>query len=69
MCELCNGSHVMHIQTSYSTKYQDCPVCGPYPDADARLVALYNRFFPTDYVNDIEEMKMRLSDCQTAFAG
>ncbi|MBB6446495.1 hypothetical protein HNR53_003154 [Bacillus benzoevorans] len=48
MCELCKGTHVIHIYTSYSIKFAPCPICRPHQDADARFLALYQKFFIED---------------------
>jgi hypothetical protein len=31
MCELCNGTYVVHEVENYSYKFAGCPVCGPEP--------------------------------------
>ena len=31
MCELCNGTHVVHQFEGYSYRFTCCPVCGPEP--------------------------------------
>jgi hydrogenase maturation factor HypF (carbamoyltransferase family) len=32
MCELCNGTHVVHEIDSFSIRTSCCPVCGPVSD-------------------------------------
>jgi len=29
MCKLCEGTHVIHEQGSFSVQYRACPNCGP----------------------------------------
>lgn len=31
MCNLCNGTHVVHEIDSFSIRVGCCPVCGPEP--------------------------------------
>lgn len=70
MCDLCNGTHVAHTQTSYSIGFQPCPVCGPHPDPDSRLVEIYNKFHPNETVKNYQELKIRLAvKSQSTFVG
>jgi len=32
MCEICNGTHVIHEIDSFSIRTSCCPICGPIPD-------------------------------------
>lgn len=32
MCNLCNGTHVVHEIQSFGYRTSCCPVCGPVPD-------------------------------------
>ncbi|CAG9608024.1 hypothetical protein [Pseudoneobacillus rhizosphaerae] len=32
MCQLCNGTHVVHTTGSFYTKIDSCPNCGPVPE-------------------------------------
>lgn len=52
MCELCNGTHVVHEITSLGYRTSCCPVCGPESDEEwyARINAIRQQ---------IEEIKMR----------
>lgn len=37
MCNLCNGTHVIHEVGSFSIVYHNCPNCGPAPAQDKRF--------------------------------
>lgn len=43
MCQLCNGTYVIHIRSSYGIKFETCPICGPVPadEQQAKLIAIY----------------------------
>ncbi|MBT2722284.1 hypothetical protein [Bacillus sp. ISL-46] len=45
MCNLCNGTHVVHEIDSYSIRTCCCPACGPEPDESwyGRLKAFKER--------------------------
>jgi ribosomal protein L37E len=32
MCQLCNGTHVVHTTGSFYTQIATCPNCGPVPE-------------------------------------
>jgi hydrogenase maturation factor HypF (carbamoyltransferase family) len=32
MCQLCNGTHVVHTTGSFHTQIDTCPDCGPVPE-------------------------------------
>jgi hydrogenase maturation factor HypF (carbamoyltransferase family) len=32
MCELCNGTHVVHESNNFSVSFCTCPICGPEPE-------------------------------------
>lgn len=42
MCNLCNGTHVVHELDSIYTGFYTCPVCGPEPEEafQARMAEL-----------------------------
>ncbi|MCU9614116.1 hypothetical protein OEV98_11145 [Caldibacillus lycopersici] len=37
MCELCNGTHVVHTQDNFTFGFFTCPICGP---ASEELLAM-----------------------------
>jgi hydrogenase maturation factor HypF (carbamoyltransferase family) len=45
MCQLCNGTHVVHNDGSYYTLISACPECGPVPEGiqKERIKALRER--------------------------
>ncbi|WLR57771.1 hypothetical protein LC048_21075 [Mesobacillus subterraneus] len=36
MCELCNGTHVVHIESPGVALVTNCPECGPMPEEQWR---------------------------------
>ncbi len=32
MCQICNGTHVIHEVSNYSIQFNCCPECGPESD-------------------------------------
>jgi hypothetical protein len=45
MCELCNGTYVVHENNSLGSRFSGCPDCGPEPAdvQNARLQKLKDR--------------------------
>jgi hypothetical protein len=45
MCQLCNGTHVVHELGSFSVGFAPCPECGPMPEEKfkARMDAILKR--------------------------
>ncbi|MFE8697945.1 hypothetical protein ACFYKT_16510 [Cytobacillus sp. FJAT-53684] len=62
MCQLCNGTHVVHDEGDYCTIYHCCPNCGPIPDEQwlARIQAVYEwataRKVELDRLNLVKEV-------------
>ncbi len=46
MCELCNGIHVVHIESPGVALVTNCPECGPMPEEQrkAKMDAFQVRF-------------------------
>ncbi|MRX54809.1 hypothetical protein GJU41_12575 [Bacillus idriensis] len=54
MCNLCNGTHVVHVDTQSSISFHNCPNCGPESKENqkARYELLYAK---------LAEAEMRLA--------